>query len=305
MILSLFKGSNAVVKLPATFNMNTMRPFIGEAVEAQRESQSKAITFDFSNLRFIEPEGVVVLCNTIEYFRAVRVKVSFSNHNQNTDGNRYLDDSGFFKHYLKGYIFASSGRRSTTMPLELFQASAYVPYLYGNLMPWISREVHLSSDTLETIKTCLEEVFHNIEYHSGITSGCTFSQHFPKKNRICIAISDFGIGIPTRVRTQRPDLNDADAIRLACEEGFTTKSNVRNRGAGLPNLIRYVVQRNSGTVLIHSGAGYLSASRGPKTPNITSRTMDWSYPGTLVHVVLRTDTLEKLESDIEPEVFQW
>lgn len=305
MLLSLFRSADVVVKLPVTFNMTTMRPFIGEVFDAQSESQSKSIVFDFANLRFIEPEGVVVLSNTIEYFRLVRVKVSFKNHNKNTEANRYLDDSGFFKHYLKQYIFASSSRRSTTMPLELFQASAYVPYLYSNLMPWIGREVKLSSDTLETIKTCLEEVFHNIEYHSGVTSGCTFSQHFPKKRRMCIAISDFGIGIPTRVRTQRPNLDDAEAIRLACEEGFTTKSNVRNRGAGLPNLIRYVVQRNSGTVLIHSGTGYLSASRGPENPNITCRKMDWSYPGTLVHVILRTDTLEKLESDIAPEEFKW
>ncbi|NVO05243.1 MAG: hypothetical protein HXX19_04535 [Rhodoferax sp.] len=191
------------------------------------------------------------------------------------------------------------------MPLELFKASAYVPYLYQGLMPWVSNEVKLSTDTLETIKTCLEEVFHNIEYHSGIEFGCTFSQHFPKKNRIHVAISDFGIGIPTRVRSKLPDLQDAQALKEACKEGFTTKSNVKNRGAGLPNLIRYVVQRNSGTVLIHSGRGYLSASRGPDQPNITSRELDWAYPGTLVHVVLRTDTLEKLERDIEPEVFQW
>jgi hypothetical protein len=172
-------------------------------------------------------------------------------------------------------------------------------------MPWISREVNLSTDTLETIKTCLEEVFHNIEYHSGVTTGCTIAQHFPRKNKICIAISDFGIGIPARVRTKLIDIGDAQAIKEACKEGFTTKSNVRNRGAGLPNLIRYVVQRNSGTVLIHSGGGYLSANRGAKDPSITSREVEWTYPGTLVYVVLRTDTLEQLEVDVEPEVFRW
>lgn len=285
--------------------MGTMGKFIGSAVDAQRESGAKNIYFDFSSLRFVRPEGVVVLSNTIEHFKQASVKVFFRGHNLNSEANRYLDDSGFFQQYLKQKVFPTSNRRSTTMPLQLFRADAYVPYLYTGLMPWISNEVKLSKDTLETIKTCLEEVFHNIEYHSGVQTGCTFSQHFPKQNRICIAISDFGIGIPTRVRTQIPSATDAAAIREACKEGFTTKSNVKNRGAGLPNLIRYVAQRNSGTVLIHSGEGYLSANRGPAAPSITSRQMEWAYPGTLVHVVLRTDTLEKLESDIEPEEFQW
>lgn len=223
----------------------------------------------------------------------------------NTEANRYLDDAGFFIEYLKRKVFPTSSCRSTTMPLKLFQADAYVPYLYRDLMPWIKSEVNLSNDTLETIKTCLEEIFHNIEYHSGIKTGCTLSQHFPKENRISIAISDFGIGIPTRVRTKMPNLTDAEAIRQACKEGFTKKSNVLNRGAGLPNLIRYVTQRNSGTVLIHSGEGYLSASRGPASSNVTSRQMPWAYPGTIVNVLLRTDTLERLESDIQQEEFTW
>lgn len=304
MILRYWQNS-AEVKLPATFNFSTMGPFISQAVEAQRDSNAKTIYFDFSDLRFVEPEGVVVLANTIEHLRRTGVKVIFRAHTQNSDANRYLDDSGFFLQYLGKRVLPSSSCRDTTMPLKLFQSDAYVPYLYRGLMPWIGQEVKLSTDTLETIKTCLEEVFHNIDYHSGIKTGCTLSQYFPKKNRICIAISDFGVGIPSRVRTKLPELTDPDALRKACEEGFTTKSNVLNRGAGLPHLIRYVTQRNSGTVLIHSGRGYLSATRGPVSTNITSRKMSWAYPGTIVHVVLRTDTLERLESDIEPEDFQW
>lgn len=282
-----------------------MRGFIKSAVSAQQQEGAQRMFFDFGRLTFIEPEGVVVLANTIEHFRQVKVKVFFTNHTVNSDANRYLDDAGFFQHYLKKRVFVGSSVRSTTMPLEIFSATNHVPYLYSRLMPWVSNEVSLSSDTLETIRTCLEEVFHNIEYHSGVQQGCTFAQHFPKKNRICIAISDFGIGIPTRVRTKEPEASDAGALRMAIREGFTTKTNVKNRGAGLPHLIRYVTQRNSGTVLIHSGFGYLSANRGPAEPSVTSRQMEWAYPGTLVHVVLRTDTLEKLETDAEPEDFRW
>lgn len=298
-------AEKVVIQLPENFNLASMRQFIQSAVTKQAESNTREITFDFSRLAFIEPTGVVVLANTIEHFRQAKVKVNFSGHLSSGSARRYLDDSGFFEHYLKRRVFVGSTPRSTTVPFELFPARNYVPYLYQRLMPWIGESVNLSDDTLSTIRACLEEVFHNIDYHSGVDTGCVFAQHFPQKNRICIAISDFGIGIPTRVRTKEKNATDAEALRLAIKEGWTTKTNVVNRGVGLYTLLRYITQRNSGTVLIHSGLGYLSATRGPKSSSVTSRTVEWSYPGTLVHVVLRTDTLEKLENDVAPEVFTW
>lgn len=305
MIFRAFSGNDVTVALPRTFNMTSMRQFIRAAVEKQAETGARRILFDFKHLEFIEPEGVVVLANTIEHFRQAKVEIHFSGHTHAGASHRYLDDSGFFEHYLKRRLFVGSAPRDTTVPFELFPARNYVPYLYRKLMPWIGQSVNLSEDTLDTIRACLEEVFHNIDYHSGVDTGCVFAQHFPHKQRICIAISDFGIGIPTRVRTREAEASDAQALRLAITEGWTTKTNVVNRGVGLSTLLKYITQRNSGTVLIHSGHGYLSATRGPKSSNVTSRNLEWAYPGTLVHVVLRTDTLERLENDVAPEVFQW
>jgi hypothetical protein len=93
------------VKLPVNFNLTTMRKFISDAVEAQTRSGAKEIYFDFIDLQFIQPEGVVALSNAIEYFRQTRVKVAFANHTKNTEANRYLDDSGFFRQYLKKLYF--------------------------------------------------------------------------------------------------------------------------------------------------------------------------------------------------------
>jgi hypothetical protein len=103
----------------------------------------------------------------------------------------------------------------------------------------------------------------------------------------------------------KPDLTDSEAIRLACQEGFTTKSNVRNRGAGLSNLIRYVTQRNGGTVLIAAGKGELSAVHGLTDPKITARTSQGFYPGTLVKIILRTNAFQPIAADAELEPFEW
>lgn len=285
--------------------MDSVRLFVTNATLLNAEQRTKHIVFDFSSLEFIEPVGVVALSNAVEFLRSTGIKVTFENHKKYSRANKYLDDAGFFRFYLNRDIFINATARPTTVPLIKFKANAYVPYLYQQLMPWIGQEVNLGTESLETIKTCLEEIFHNIDYHSGVKFGVSFSQYFPKSKRIHIAISDFGRGIPSQVQSVLPELDDAQCVRKAIQEGFSTKSNVRNRGAGLPNLIRYVTQRNSGTVLIHSGHGYLSATRGPLVSSITSRRERYAYPGTLVQVVLRTDTLERLENDVEAEDFRW
>lgn len=128
-----------IVYLPESFNLASMRQFIQSAVDKQAEYNTKEITFDFSRLNFIEPEGVVVLANTIEHFRQAKVKVIFSGHTVNGSARRYLDDSGFFEHYLNRRIFIGSAPRETTVPFELFPARNYVPYLYQRLMPWIGQ----------------------------------------------------------------------------------------------------------------------------------------------------------------------
>lgn len=295
------------VSLPDRFNETTMYQFINTVIDEQCDAKCSEIVFDFSTLRFIEPVGVVVLSNLIEYFKKIEVKVSFRGHKKASPANIYLDDSNFFFQYLNLYVFGNHSERTTTIPLELVTNSEAISFLNFKLMPWISHEVGLTPNSLAAIRTSIEEVFLNIRDHSGVGIGCVFSQHYPQKSLIKLAISDFGRGIPTLVRTQVPNITDADALRLACKEGFTTKSNVRNRGAGLTNIMRYITQRNNGVVWVHSGYAQLSAVKSllNKEPNITVRNLDNYYPGTLVRALIRTDTLERIIEDSEPEVFEW
>jgi len=305
MLNILFK-KDVVIQLPVQFNVDTMYPFIEKVIDEQCDAKCSKLTFDFSKIRFIEPVGVVILSNLIEYLKKAKVKVFFSGHTTKTPSNIFLDDSGFFNHYLNKFMFESHSARSTTIPLQLVANQDATSFLYTKLMPWIGREVGLSEDSLSAIRTSIEEIFHNIRDHSGVGIGCVFAQHFPKKRVIELAISDFGLGIPVLVRTSIPNITDTEALRKASEEGFTTKSNVRNRGAGLTNITRYITQRNNGTILISSGKAQLSAvkSNGVE-PKITARTIVGFYPGTLVRAILRTDTFEKIVEDAEREIFEW
>jgi anti-sigma regulatory factor (Ser/Thr protein kinase)/anti-anti-sigma regulatory factor len=305
LIWKILSGNEVTVLLPSKFNSWTMYEFIEQILTEQQDAKCSRVNFDFSKATFIEPVGVVVLSNLVEFLKKIGVKVYFKGHQARTGCTSFLDDSGFFEHYLKKRIFEGSGLRATTIPLKLIPQSEFTSYLYMKLMPWIGQEVGMSEHSLAALRTSLEEIFHNVNDHSGEGIGCTFAQHFPNQKRIQIAISDFGMGIPKTVRTKLPLLTDSEAIKKACEEGFTTQSNVRNRGAGLPNLMRYVTQRNNGTVLIASGQANVSAAKGINGTKVTGRSQNGIYPGTLVQVMLRTDTLEKSAADTELEPFEW
>lgn len=308
MIWNVLFPTERTVLLPQSFNADTMLHFVSEVLDEQRDAKCSKVIFDFSRLNFVEPVGVVVLSNVIEYFKLLRCKVAFANHTTQTAGTRFLDDSLFFERYLGKKLFGTSSVRSTTVPLNLIHSERAQEYLLTTLMPWVGASVGMRPESLAGVRVSLEEVLHNVRDHSGVQIGCTFAQHFPNKNRIQIAISDFGAGIPNVVRKLLPATSDTAAIRLACQEGFTTQSNVQNRGAGLPTLIKYVTQNNGGNVLIAAGRGAISAapsSIGPHPYKITARTINGSYPGTLVRVILRTDQLEKAAGDAEVEPFTW
>lgn len=302
---NILSGEKLVVKLPNKFNGDTMYPFIRTAVNEQGDAACTEITFDFSELDFIEPIAVVVLSNLIEYFLKIGVRTQFSGHSFLSKGVVYLDDSGFFRHYLKKALRPHAELRETTLPLQLVANARAIPYLYEDMMPWLSRRLMTTAIALGTIRVCLQEIFHNISDHSGVNVGCVYAQHFPQKKEIHVAISDFGLGIPANVKKVRPDASASEALSLAVQEGFTTKSNVKNRGAGLAILMRYVTLKNKGAVFITSGNAYVSAVPMGESTKITSRARSVSYPGTLIHVILKTDSLQTLYRDIEPEEFSW
>lgn len=290
--------------MPNRLTRGTMYPFIGQAVDGNGDPRLDRITFDYSKLEFIDPTGVVVVSNLIDYLRRLGVKVKFRITKPYSDGTAYLDDFGFFKHYKGQPLRTQAAIRNTTVALERVQSDRIFSYLDSNLMPWIAARVGLEQESVAGLKTCIEEIFHNIVDHSGVTIGCAFAQFFPRNEHIQVAISDFGVGIPHVVRRLIANISDDDALRKACEEGFSTKTNVRNRGAGLPTLMRYVTLRNRGLVQIVSGRAELAATYENGT-KIRVRMARGIYPGTLVRVVLRTDTFEAMAADIESEEFKW
>lgn len=292
----------ALIALPRNLNIETMRGVYARCREAVT-ARDNVLLLDFKTLHFVDPMGTTALaCLAVGYSES-GVSVTFLGVDVDSPAVRYLNSAGFFEVLSDGEE-ERLAPRDTTIEFTPIRGTEHVNYLHMRLRPWIAREVRLSSDTVESISACIAEALQNIEHHGG-ELGFAMAQHYPKKNELRIAAADRGLGIPEHVRRVLPHLKDSAALSQACVRGFTTKNNFTNRGYGLDNLIRYAVGNNGGTVTLRSRNGVLVARRGPKGVFLHTQIVDWDYPGSAVQIVLRTDTLEKADEFVRPEVFEW
>lgn len=280
-----------------------MYGLISQIIDLHGEPKSDVVILDFKDLVFIAPVGVVVLSNLVEYLKTKNTICTFTGLGL-TKPVVYLDDSGFFERYSGKSIREHAAVRVGTLPLTLVANPEAIGFLYMRLIPWLAIRMSTTEASLAVVRVCIEEIFNNINDHSGVNVACVHAQYFPVGRDIQIAISDFGYGIPHNVRKLQPEIDDTSALRLACQEGFTTQSNVRNRGAGLATLIKYVTS-NRGHIWIVSGTANLSAVHGQGASKITSRSTDGVYPGTLVRMTLKQASIVELTKDIEREEFSW
>lgn len=295
-----------VAKIPYRLTHTECDKFLTEGILTPlTKTEVGNFVLDFSGATFIDPSGVAALYNALQILSHYRRDISFVGHELRTDVNVYLDDSGFFSNCMPSRVFEDRPRRQTTVPIHIFGVDNYYGHLTTELMPWIADAVHMDAENLEVLRATLEEAYHNVTYHSGVSAGCVFAQHFPRRQELEVVISDHGSGIPAKVRTKVPGLTDGEALKLAFKKGFTTGSVVANRGWGLWQLSNYAAQKNGGTISLRSGRGLADARRGPEEPTISASHSHWVYPGTLVRIVLKTDTLRLLRNDTEKEAFTW
>lgn len=296
------------VNIPYSFDRPHMYDLLSQVIDVNMNPISNKIIFNFSNLDFIDPSGITIMSNLLEWLFKKNVQASFIRpelSNDKRDPIKYLDDSGFFKRYHGENLREHARVRSTTIPLEIIPYTDSQRWLEHSFSHWLSGRLNIPINQLSTIKVCLSEIFNNIRDHAMENIGCIFAQHYPNNKEIKISISDFGVGIPTNIKKERPCLDDGEAIKVASSEGFTTKTSPRNLGAGLHTLIENVVKNNKGSVHIHSNYGILNCNQGINLNEVfkSSTLASGFYPGTLIEIVLKTDHINNI-IDIEEE-FDW
>ena len=286
-----------------------MYEFISDVVEFYSETEDvpnikQLVILDFVDLSSIQVGSVAVISNMIELLRYAGFKVRFKDA-EICKARNFLVGSGFAAQYL-GDKNALVERNF--LPLRLVESAKSFPFIGNSLIPWMAEMLECQPSALASLKACLMEIYNNISDHSEINIGCSCAHFDSTLGTLTICVSDFGVGIPNKVRTIRPNISsDAAAIALACVEGFTTQSTRGNRGAGLPNLIRSVVEVNSGDLRIFSRGGIFTSVKNSDGKRVDSRSQptlsDAIYPGTLIRVILYKNKFSP--DDIGEKEYKW
>lgn len=295
------------VFLPQQLSINSLEELISNVLDFENNPKSTEIAFNFNSLKFVKPAGITVFSNLIEWLKKndvlVRFKYKVSDCYEVNQLNplKYLDDSEFFQLYLKKKLFYYSAIRSSTIPLKKIFFKDYHWWFEGEVIPWLNSSLESDiSRQMPEFKVCIDEIFNNINDHSGESIGCVFCQLYPRENRLHFSVSDFGYGIPATIKEKFSLINDSEAISKAVMEGYSTKSVPGNRGSGLDTLLKNIVCHNQGTLQVLSNKGRLD-TRINGQPFI--RDLSFYYPGTLINIILRTDNIPEYQ-DTE-EDFSW
>jgi len=277
------------IALPANFTASALYRFTRDIVGPNLSPSADAIDLDFSAANFIDGTGYTVLSNTVEWLLYHGVALRFlSFTNLTRPAIVYLDDCGFFARYAGEALRLGAACRPSTMPCTAVEHAHSFAWLENTFSPWLGSELKCTHGALGSIRTCVKELFHNINDHSAQSTGFVHCQHYPTKREIRITVSDFGRGIPTTIRERFGDMSDHMAILHASQEGVTAKTKPNNMGAGLNYLID-TVAANLGTVSIFSLSGslYTFCGKGGE-PERRAHSGNGNYPGTLVDIALDT-----------------
>lgn len=153
---------------------------------------------------------------------------------------------------------------------------------------WLGKGwVNISPKLQDAITGQVLEIYLNAFEHSHSAIGVfSCGQNYPKAGTLQLTVIDFGIGIPTSVRSlpQNSAKTTIEALKWAFRPGTSTKQNGVCRGAGL-NLLQTFVRKNHGNLTIFSNDGYVNISdNGVNYENICT-----NFSGTLINIAFRCD----------------
>lgn len=288
----MFPTSNEVFK---TFE------FINECLEKNYKEVDKII-IDFQRRNFCKPPHLVALACLIERMKMRNPDIeiqfrgggkAFNNHLNNIKFKRYWD-TGFNRD-----VFTNAENKTT---LCLWHISQPMIENYGNQAKKYFKRNFLNDKDLQPLSSNLKEVFNNIFDHSkSDIHGYVLTQYFPKLKKLSFCICDFGVGISSSVNKYlqgegEETLSDCDAIIKSLELGFSIKSNPRNRGFGLNNVMDFS-NSSGGRLLIISNTGLVIKNYNEDFKRFESP----SFEGTLISVEIDAEKFD--EYNIEEEIF--
>ena len=220
---------------------------------------------DLSGVDFVTPGGMVGLSCMLERWAAERGRVALVPPEDEVAG--YMDRMDFFD--LLGGVIAPTrslshlggrGRHPASLSeLRRVEGPGGVPDVVGRFSNILS-EGGLRDDEVRYCCDVLSESLINVLEHAESPCGAyTAIQKWGKRDEVCVAVADAGLGIPRTIRqhprARRVDGADHSLIELATELNVS-RIREEGRGGGLNAALRSVGD-GSGRLKIWAGRGWV------------------------------------------------
>lgn len=228
------------IELTGRICQDNIRDFLALFIFPDGTPRATSYAINFSGIENIDPAGVTALINMGYYLNkrhGCRLKATgdVSDYARNP-GSRFLEDIGFYQHAMNAKFRDDAACPKTCRVHFKLDSEKYHAWFYSEAVPWMSSIFGVDADETSAwseLYTVLGEIFANIKDHAGPDAqiASVFLRHYPEEEKLHLAISDFGVGIPHNVRQVKPEMSDdRHAILQAVIDGFTSRSTPRNRG---------------------------------------------------------------------------
>lgn len=261
-------------------------------------------SINFSDCAFIEPFHVVALACLIEEYYLNGFEIVFLECN-NLELCEYLSKINFFNYWNANFnrnSFTPSLIR-TNLPLWKLDSTRISSYVIEAQNYFETN--FLRGKDVEPLNTSLAEAFNNIHDHADSpVGGYCLSQFYPHSNKLKIAVCDFGKGIPFLVneyfnKIGKPKIEDHEAISLAFQKSFSTKTTPQNKGFGL-DTIKNIVLNSNGSLRIYSNQGVYFLDGTSNKAYATHL----NFQGTHIEIILDTTTFHEKENEFFENDFE-
>lgn len=257
------------------------------------ESTSRDLILDFSNTIWISAE-VTPLLGVLLGHAKEQGHGLYSTGINNENVRRVLEKNNFLSTY--GIGEKTNDYYQTTIPYTVLDCRddlAIDQFLDNKVFNLIHQ--HIDQNSIEVIRSAVNEVSHNIKDHSNESLVYFCGQFYPKKKFISLTLTDNGLTIPKKIKykfSSKLNYDDYDVINWATGHGNSTK-NVASSGLGL-----YDIKTNLngiGKLIIVSNKGYWEQNINGR---ISKKSIDTYYPGTLININF------KINNHLKPNVNQ-
>ncbi|GAA4041193.1 hypothetical protein GCM10022409_29000 [Hymenobacter glaciei] len=253
----------------------------------------------------VKPHHVTTLACLLEEYRLAGVAIRFESGNAVV--YQYLEAIHLFARFAEPITAA---KQEFTQPNEATSFGLWSVELEG--MNDFVRSAyqhfkgHFFQDkSLDFLTIYLGEMFNNVFDHAfaaTATERIAFAmlQYYPTSQRLLIAVSDFGMGIPQTVNRylqsqQQEPVTAPEALGKALELRFTAQSRPHNQGRGLDTL-RTGVRELNGTFTIQTTRAIYHISRDGT--EFIHKFSDVAFPGTTLAARIYYDGMRPEENEL-------